>query len=191
MTQPDLLQLLDKIKTDFYSSESKNTFFKNAQKLKCAEKLATTVNLIDLLQNTVYIIPNTHNIYIDYPVFKLFATNANSEEIINYIISMLSNCIYKYGQYEMHINLKGFSISAAQRYKNSIQLFCDKCYNITSHSDMKFSKLLVKMYIYNTPSIISNITSMFSAFIDPAIPQKLRFYSKDESQQLLDNLFSK
>ena len=191
MAQTDLLQLLDKIKTDFYSSESKHTFFKNAQKQKIAEKVATTVNLMDLLQNTVYIIPNTNKIYIDYPVFKLFATNDNSDEIINYIISILSHCIYIYGQYEMHINLKGFSISAAQRYKNGIQLFCNKCYNITSQSDVKFANQLIKMYIYNTPSIIENITSMFSAFIDPTIPQKLCFISKDESQQKMDILFSK
>ena len=51
-----------------------------------------------------------------------------------------------------------------------------------------FSKLLINMYIYNTPSIIENITLLFSSFMDPAIPEKLILITKEQSPELLSQL---
>jgi hypothetical protein len=192
MSHAEMQQLLNKIQTDFYIEEGgKNTFFKNAQKQKCSELITSQINIYDLLQQTVFIIPNTNQIYLEYPLLKQFANNSNGEEIINYIISMINHCIIIYGQYEMHINLKGFSISAAERYKSSIQLFCTKCCNQNLNTNTSFAKLLINMYIYNTPSIIDTITKLFSSFMDPCIPQKLVLLPKDTSSKLLDVLLSK
>ena len=188
MSQSDMHALLNKIQTDFYINEGgKNTFFKNAQKQKCSEIVNSQINIYDLLLSTVYIIPDTNKIYLDYPRFKLFANNTNSGEIIDYIIELLNRCTTQYGPYEMHINLKGFSISAAERYKSHIQLFCGKCYN---NRDTRFAQLLSNLYIYYTPSVIETITQLFRPFIDQEIPKKLIFLSKDNSPKLLELLLS-
>jgi hypothetical protein len=188
MSQSDMHALLNKIQTEFYINDGgKNTFFKNAQKQKCSEIINSQINIYDLLQTTVYIIPGTNKIYLDYPRFKQFANNTNSCEIIDYIIELLNHCTTQYGPYEMHINLKGFSVSAADRYKSHIQLFCGKCYN---NRDTRFAQLLLNLYIYHTPSVIETITKLFSPFIDPEIPKKIIFLSKECSPELLDSLLS-
>jgi hypothetical protein len=188
MSQQEMLDLLTKIKTDFYTTEQKSTFFKNAQKTKCAEKITTQINLADLLKNTIYIIPNTNKVFIYYPLFKQFASDSIKENIIEYIINILIDCTSIYGHYEMHIDLNGFSISAAERYKLSIQLFCHKCLGL---KNARFADLVDKLYVYNTPSIMESIIQIFSPFIDPVIPRKLVCYSKTVSTSLLDNLLYK
>lgn len=188
MSQQEMLELLTKIKTNFYTTEQKSTFFKNAQKAKCAEKITTQINLADLLKNTIYIIPNTNKVFIYYPLFKQFASDNIKEPIIEYIINILIECISIYGHYELHVDLNGFSISAAERYKLSIQLFCNKCLGL---KEARFAELVDRLYIYNTPSIMESIIQIFSPFIDPIIPRKLVFYSKTVSQSLLDNLLYK
>lgn len=189
MSQVEMQQLLSKIQTEFYTQEGgKNVFFKNAQKQKCADLVTSQINIYDLLRQTVFIIPNTNKIYLEYPLFKQFANNSNSEEIIMYIIGLLNHCTAVYGQYEMHINLKGFSISAAERYKSSIQLFCSKCCNQNLNTNTSFANLLIYMYIYNTPSIIDSVTKLFSSFMDPSIPKKLVLITKEKSPELLDQL---
>lgn len=189
MSQTDLLELLNKVQTDFYTNNGgKSILFKNNQKQKCAENVTTQFNLYDLLKSTVYIIPNTNKLYLNYPIFKTFANNSNSNEIIDYIIGLLCQCIKTYGQYEMHINLHSFSISAAERYKSSIQLFCEKCYSLNNTCDVNFAGMLINMYIYNTPSVISTITHLFKPFIDPLLNQKLIFITKEQSPLLLEQL---
>ena len=112
MSQSEMDELLKKLQSEFYLNEGgKNTFFKNTQKQKCSEFVNSQINIYDILKTTVYIIPGTNKIYLAYPIFKQFATNTNSGEIIDYIIELLNYCTTQYGPYEMHINLKGFSIS--------------------------------------------------------------------------------
>ncbi len=183
-----MLTLLDKIKTDFYTAETKNTFFKNGQKAKCAEQITSQINIYDLLKCTVYIIPNTNRVYLDYPLLKQYANSNNYEEVVSYVIAVLEQCTKIYGEYEMHIDLKGFTITAAERYKLGIQLFCNKC---CAQTETQFANLLKHMYIYNTPSVIETITRLFAPFMDPSIPKKLVYISKTDSPQLLEELLSK
>ena len=183
MSQSNMLELLDKIKTDFYTVEPKNTFFKNSQKAKVAEEITSYINIYDLLKCTIYIIPNTNRVYLDYPLLKQYANSNNYAEVVNYVIAVLTQCTQMYGQYELHIDLKGFTISAAERYKLAIQLFCSKC-----SSNTEFATLLIHIYIYNTPSMIESITRLFAPFIDPVIPKKLVYLSKTDSPQLLEQL---
>ena len=50
MSQTDLLELLNKVQTDFYTNNGgKSILFKNNQKQKCAENVTTQFNLYDLL----------------------------------------------------------------------------------------------------------------------------------------------
>ena len=194
-----MLDLLNKMKSDFYEVERKPLFFKNAQKFKCADQITQQIPLEELLKSTVYCLSTPNLVYIDYPLFKLFANTDNSTEIVNYIINILVSCINEYGQYEIHINLKGFTISAAERYRPGIQHFCNQCCRIASHKDVSvidpnivtpFTSKLNKMYIYHTPSVMEHITRMFSPFMNPTTIHKMIFYPKNTSEQLLEELLS-
>ena len=177
----DMLELLNKMKNEYYTNESKNMFFKNAQKEKCAQSISKQIDFSELLKNMAYIIPGTNKIYIDYPIFKSFANETNYGNIINYIIEKIMSCIQQYNMYEMHLNLKGFTISAAERYKSVIQLFCNQCCTSSPDATNGFSKHLINMYIYHTPSMMETIFKGFSKMIDPLIKHKILLYSKSDS----------
>ena len=181
----DMLELLNKMKNEYYTNESKNTFFKNAQKEKCALSISKQIDFSELLQNMAYTIPGTNKIYIDYPIFKSFANETNYGNIINYIIEQFVICIQRYNIYELHLNLKGFTISAAERYKSAIQLFCNQCCTTSSDGTNGFSQHLNNIYIYHTPSMMETIFKGLSKMIDPSTKQKMQFYSKADSDALM------
>ena len=89
----------------------------------------------------------------------------------------------------MHINLKGFTISAAERYKQVIQLFCNECCNLASTSNISFVEDLTVLKIYHTPSVMETISRMLSSLTDPTVKKKLVFCSKAESDGLIQQLF--
>jgi len=76
--------------------------------------------------------------------------------------------------------LDTFSISAAERYKQAIQLFCKKCMN----SSTKYGDLMSTMYIYYTPSMMTSISALLKPFINPNIPERIIMYNKAESEPL-------
>lgn len=120
----------------------------------------------------IFVRKSTNSIFFDYPTFKTFA---RSEEIhsafTEYILTLIRECIDKYGSFEMHMNLKSFSITAAQRYSNIIRMFCNRCLQCNT----EFSKLLTKMYLYNSPRILGSISAIFIGFLDDHVRSKIQF----------------
>ena len=184
MLETNILDEMNKIQNNYYETNGKNTFFKKTQKLNCAKEIADKFELNDLIEKTMYVIPNTNQVYIDYTIFKLYANPDNFNDIILHIIELFSYCIKYYGSFTVCMNLKSFSISAAERYKIIIQYFCDECLK----SDTKFVELLDKFYIYHTPHVMETISKLFSSLVDPAVYQKIVMHSKEESDKLLQQL---
>lgn len=182
----DLLQNIENFKSTYYTENKKNMFFKTSQKMDCAEKIATEFDLNDLLNKTVYILPYTNRVYLDYTVFKLFANPNNYTHIVDHVLSLFQQCIDKYGSFECHFNLNSFTITAAERYKSIIEMFCKECLK----GNTRYAKMLSKMHIYYTPSIFEKITSMFSKLIDPLIRERFTIYTKEESDTKLKELFA-
>lgn len=176
-------QLLD-LQKMYLDKEGKNTFFKKTQKMECAKNISSQFHIEDLLSRSFYIIPNTNKIYIDYTIIKLFANPDNYDIIIEYIMSLYDLCINHVDSFELHINLKGFTISAAERYKTAIQDFTQKC----NTSPMKYSQKTKCMRVYNSPSMMETISLLLKPFFDPIILEKITLYSKEQSQPLIDQL---
>lgn len=187
MTSPtsSLIQQMQKFKDNYYNTEGKNSFFKKSQKLDCAKKMSETFELEQMLQKTVFQIPGTNKILFDYNVFKLYANPSNYETIIQYIIHLYDKLLIFFPSFETHIILDTFTISAAERYKSAIQIFCNKCIN--SHT--KYSQCITQMNIYYTPIMIDSISTLLRPFIDKSVSERIKFYSKIESPQLLKKLF--
>lgn len=184
MQKSSSLEEIYKIQEDFYNKNNKNTFFKKSQKIDCATQICENFDLAYLINMTINTIPNTNIIYFDYLFFKTYATPQNYEQVVLCILEMVDGCIIKYGSFEFHINLKSFTITAAERYRRVIELFCGKCLS----RENNYSDYLECIVIYNTPNIMDNIYILFKQFIDPVVTKKIQLFDKDESQLKLNSL---
>jgi len=185
--QIDFNKRIEELTNQYYSDNKKNTFFKSSQKIECATTITNQIGIDELIQKTIYVIPNTNCVFMDYTVFKTYATPDNYNKIVGYILSLFDYCIAKYGEYYAHVNLDSFTISAAERYKNLIECFLTNCMS----SESQYSFKLKHMLIYNTPNTFNNISKLLMPFIDPLVRQKIMFYDKKCSGELITRLLSK
>ena len=185
--QIDFNKRIEELTNQYYSDNKKNTFFKSSQKMECATTVTNEIGIDALIQKTIYIIPNTNCVFMDYTIFKTYATPDNYNKIVGYILSLFDYCIANYGEYYAHVNLDSFTISAAERYKNLIECFLTNCMS----SESQYSFKLKHMLIYNTPNTFNNISKLLMPFIDPLVRQKIMFYDKKCSGELITKLLSK
>jgi hypothetical protein len=173
----ELTERLEELKNNYYQDNQKKMIFKNAQKKECAKNICNNMDINILLQNTFITYPNTHIIYVQYTIFKTYANDNNIVTITNYLFSIIRSHVNKYGGYEMHINLDTYTITAHERYRNMYSVFFDMC----NKDELIFSDKLIKMYVYNCPSVINTLHSFFSSFIDKNAIHKITMYDKKNS----------
>ena len=101
-------------------------------------------------------------------------------------LCVISFTLLIYIQNNIHINLNGFTISAAERYKEFISKFTSQ---VMTRTDEKFSKQLIKLSIYYPPSVIETIKKMFMSFVDRDIKEKVNIIEKSKSEELYKQLF--
>jgi hypothetical protein len=171
----DFLDKINELTNKFYVEKGKNTIFKKKQKFDCATTIVDTLGFDNLLNKTIYIITDTNRVFIDYTLFKLYATPENYNKITDHAIFLINYCVEKYGNYETYINLDTFTVSSAERYKQIIQIFINKC--IVSNSE--YSTKLVKLCIYNTPKTFNIISNILLPLFDPAIKNKIVLFDKE------------
>ena len=182
----DLLAQVNKFKDNYYSKNSKNMFFKKTQKSECAEQIAQQFDINVLLNNTVYIIGDTNQVFFDYAIFKLYANESNYQQIVDYVLLLFDIIIRKHGTYVTHVNLDTFTVSAAERYKKVIQTFNAACIRNT---EFVYTQRLQSWHIYNPPSVIDMIHKILKPFIEPSVFNNARIISKEESAARLSELF--
>lgn len=185
--QPDFNKKIEELTNQYYSHNKKNVFFKSSQKMDCAAQVTNQIGIDELIQKTIYLIPNTNCVFMDYTVFKTYATPENYQKIVGYILSLFDYCIENYEYYDAYVNLDTFTISAAERYKSIINLFLNTCMT----SECQYSIKLRNMYICNTPNTFKNISNVLMPFIDQTVKQKILLSDKKHSVELLNNLLSK
>lgn len=185
-SQCELSKKIEALKNNFYSTTGKPVLFKSAVKKQCATMVSNEIGIDSLLAHSIFIVPNTNKIVFDYTRFKLYANPDNYIRIVGFISDKIRTCVHIYGAYEVHANLDTFSVSACHRYKEVIQLFCSYC--ISANSD--YSDELMCMYIYNTPSMFHQISSILRPFIDVSILSKLVLYDKAMSSVAIQGLFT-
>ncbi len=178
------LEEIKQIQNNYFQENSKNVFFKKTQKFDCANTVCKQIDIEDLLYHTSWIIPGKNKVYFDYTVFKQYACPENFSLIVNDVLAKCIDCSYQFNVFEVHVNLSSFTITAAERYKSIIELFCTECFR----RDTRFTERLVCMCLYNIPTMIENISRILLPLIPPEVRPKLRLYSKDESQALLVEL---
>lgn len=183
MNNSNLKNDLHKLQNEFYNNSNKNLFFKNKQKFTCANTISSQCDLTTLCSNTFVIIPNSKKIYMDYTVFKLYATPANYNDIITYLYKLIQYCIDTYGNYEVHVNLDTFSVSSCHRYKDILKMYCDVCLNNATEFNIK----LTKVYLYNIPNVFDSISQILNPFIDKIVISKMIIFNKVDTKKILEN----
>jgi hypothetical protein len=181
-----ILESIEKVQESFYDSNGKNRLFKKSQKIDCAKEVSRQINIDDVLNMTVYILPGTNKVVFYYSVFKLYANPDNYDLIISYILRRYDEVLNNNNNtFEIHMSLDTFSVSAAERYKEIIRMFCEKCMNASTN----YSTSMTKLYVYNSPAVMDPIMTIIKPFIDPSVKDKIVFYSKSESTSLLQKLY--
>jgi hypothetical protein len=182
----NLLNDLEKFKSQYYSDNKKNTIFKTTQKADLANRVCEQFGLDELFAKTSFIVPNTNKVYINYPALKLFANLSNYESFVNYTQSLFLKCMNQYGNYECHINLESLTVTAVERHKKLIEIFAR---DPSQTGGIEYTQYLTVAYIYNTPSVIDSITKIISYLLEPELMQKIVTYSKADTSLKLGELF--
>jgi len=188
MAEKNIVDTMTEFKEKYYNDNKKNIFFKKTQKIDCAKELTAlpNFNLEEAIKNTAYIFPETNKIFINYELFKLYAHCDNYEVFINYLMFLYKSCTDSYGKFEVHVNLNTFSVTSAERYKEAIIMFNNKC--IETNSD--YSDNVIFMKIYNTPAVMDQIKIMLKPFIDKRVFEKIVLISKKDTPVLLEKLMN-
>lgn len=122
----------------------------------------------EILNNLCYIKENT--IILDYIYFKHFAHKNTYDIILNYIVHNIDHLLSKYKNFDMHVNLKNFTVIDIDKHKTFIQ-------NAAEHLKDRYPEKLAKCYIYNAPFIFSQFYNIINLFIDKNTQKKIQLVS--------------
>ena len=149
--------IINDFQDKYWNENKKKSFFKGSQKFACAEETIKNFPLSELLENCIY--SDEYKIIVNYPLIKTFINPNVYDNILNHFDTLVKNILINHNNFEIHVDMKSFTITAAQRFKELIKQFCSKYLN------EKYEKIINGIYIYNSPSIISVMKTMFHPFI--------------------------
>jgi hypothetical protein len=184
--ETEFINKITNLRNQYYSDSGKNIFFKNKQKMECATTICNSIGIEQIIDKTIYCLPNSNKVFFDYTIFKMYATPDNYDRIVTHALLQCRHNISNHGNFEIHINLNTFTVSACERYKDIIQIFCNECLR----SNTRYSINLSKLIVYNSPNMIDSISRIILPFIDPIVRNKITLFSKSESDMLLCNLLT-
>jgi hypothetical protein len=175
-----LFKQVNILRDSFYEDNKKNIIFKSEQKNKLADKVCDTFDLQQMIRYTTYIIPYSNKIYFTYPLFKTYGNTDNCDNLCKYMKHVLISSILESNEtFELHINLKGFTVSACQRFFSAIKSLID--------GNKVLTEKMTQMCIYFTPGVIDQIKNLLYAVVQHILP-KVTFYNTSESDSAIDIL---
>lgn len=190
---------LEALNAAFYSQgqQQKNVLFKKKQKEDCARHVSEQVTLEEAISKSFFSIRDEVGgiaFYLNYPLLKLYLHPGNYVEIIDSFIGKLSGAISdniertgdESASIDIHINLQGFTISAAERYKYVLVYFSQKC----NDDLIVFTPHISRVFIYYTPSAMDSIVSIVQFCLQPEILARMHFVDKEQSEDALMRLMN-
>jgi hypothetical protein len=181
LNQQDIIQKVKEFQDNYYSVNKKNFFFKKKQKLDFASNVCDTFSLEDLINKTIYSIPDTNIVFIDYTIFKLFANPNIYSQIIDFIVSCFQEKINSHNSFELHINLDTFTITSLERHKNIVNVFIDTCLK----NNTTYTTYLNKINIYNASKNFDTIIKTLKPIIEKEVYHKIILLDEDNSKKNL------
>lgn len=156
-------------KQTYYAKNNKNIIFKNTQKFDCAREISSHFSIETLLESSVYIIPNSNFIYIDYTLVKHYLCPDNYNISHKYFIQLHEEILKTYSHFNICADLKSLTLTAIHRYMDLGKKVCA----LYLHSN-KQSKQIDQIHIRNPPSFLQTAIKLFSPFISHDTLAKIR-----------------
>jgi hypothetical protein len=115
---------------------------------------------------------NDECVYISYPLFKQYVQQpALFEPFVLFLENVFLQVVQQYRGFYCCIDLKGFSVTAAHRYKDVMRIFSFE----TCARNPQFPEWLQEMRLVNTPSCIQTIMQIFKPFMNAMIVSKIKY----------------
>lgn len=175
---------IESIREEYYSESGKNRIFKKQQKYDCAKQVASQISLDVLLQRTCWIDSKTTYIHVDYPILKTYASPDVFEHISDHVIRACAFVKDQKNEFTVILNFDGFTVSAAERYKNLIEAFCNKCFAL----NIGLSDSLQKFIICNCPSAMESIKPILGPFMLEEVKAKIVLVNKRDTPAYLASI---
>ena len=166
----DLIENIKRIQDRYYSVSKKTLFNKKELKNDCAELITQNISLNELVSKTVYIIPDTNRVFVDYTIFKTFATPSSYQAVVDTLVSKIISIINKCGTFEIHLNLNSLTVTGLDRYNSIFKVYYDTCCSNGLYYD---KDKIDKLVILNTPMVISTLIPLIVRYTDPSIKSKI------------------
>lgn len=122
-----------------------------------------------------------NKIIAKYKIIKNFANSNNYKYIIENLIVKIRFLITKYDDFEMHIDLEGYTLTSHERIKNIYGLLFKSC----EKDNILFSEKLIKLHVYNCPLFIHSLSPFFAPFINKTANEKIFLFNKIDSEKML------
>ena len=122
-----------------------------------------------------------NRIIAKYKIIKNFANSNTYNSIIENLLVKIRFLITKYDNFEMHIDLEGYTLTSHERIKNIYGLLFSSCEN----DNVLFSEKLIKLHVYNCPIFIRSLSSFFAPFINKTANEKIFLFNKIDSEKML------
>jgi len=168
----DILKKINGAKEQFYSSNQKNSFFKNQQKFNCANSIMSSLNQTEVFSNIFMVKDDV--LLFNYPVFKTVAHPNLYLSMAEYMFEISLNLIDKYGFYNLYINCSGITVSAIDRYKDFVSVASKK--GLEDGRGL-LSKINI-IQIHNPPSFVDYGLKVLIPIVDNNLCNKIQIINK-------------
>jgi len=168
-TEPDdILNQINMLKNNYYSSNTKNILFKNNQKFDCASSIVQNVDLNTLFSTIIRV--DTNKMLFNYGIFKTVMHPNIYLSFISFIFETNERILKDYPTYEVHLDMKGLTPTGVERYKDFIQLLSKS----GQQNNKNFLQKLNHIFIINPPFMIANISKIILPLLEQVIRDKIR-----------------
>jgi hypothetical protein len=167
----NIIESIKKNQDVYYSNSDVKTIF-NKKELKkgCIDFVSQNIDLDKLISETIFIVKDSNIVFIDYTIFKTFASQLNYQNIVDSLVSKILLVSSIYQTFEVHLNLKSLTVSAIERYRPIFQIYYDTCCrNGLYYKSETFDRFV----IYNTPMIINSVIPIIIKYTDQSIKSKI------------------
>ncbi len=164
-------KILDKInsmKSDYYSTNSKNMLFKTQQKFDCAQTIIQKMDL-NALFNTIIKVTDQNQIHFNYSVFKTIMNPSIYMDFVYFIFRINDEILKVSSSYVVYIDFKGLTMTGVERYKDFITLLSDQ----GKVNGKNFLEKLQHVYILNPPFMVSNVSKILLPLMDKIVKDKI------------------
>ena len=115
-SEPNILNLINAVKKEYYDEKPKNLLFKKQQKFDCADSVTKNIDINAILPFIFRAEGDT--IFFNYSVFKVVASPSIYLTMANYLFSITEQVIGANSSYNLSVDMTGLTMSAIERYRD-------------------------------------------------------------------------